>query len=286
MLQRSLRLARRRGRRSSSAAPRRLRAAEPPARPNVLVILADDMGFSDLGCYGGEIATPNLDALAANGLRFTQFYNTARCWPTRAAAPHRLLRPAGPPRHRARASAAAAQGVRPRGRRCCPRCSGRSAIARTTPASGTSTASRCRAGSTAPTSSRTTTATSARSAHYRGRQAAAAGRRRTAATTRRTAIADHAIKCLKEHAREARRASRSSSTSRSPRRTSRCRRPPEDIARYRDRYLARLGRHPRASAGADAGAWDSCAARCRRSSATSARRTPSPTPSRSSARAR
>lgn len=54
-------------------------------RPNVVVILADDMGFSDLGCYGGEIQTPNLDQLAANGLRFTQFYNTARCWPTRAA---------------------------------------------------------------------------------------------------------------------------------------------------------------------------------------------------------
>ena len=59
--------------------------AAEPARPNVLLILADDMGFSDAGCYGGEIATPNLDNLAANGLRFTQFYNTARCWPTRAA---------------------------------------------------------------------------------------------------------------------------------------------------------------------------------------------------------
>lgn len=58
------------------------RAAE---RPNFVVILADDLGFSDLGCYGGEIETPNLDRLAANGLRFTQFYNTARCWPTRAA---------------------------------------------------------------------------------------------------------------------------------------------------------------------------------------------------------
>lgn len=54
-------------------------------RPNIVFILADDMGFSDLGCYGGEIETPELDALAANGLRFTQFYNTARCWPTRAA---------------------------------------------------------------------------------------------------------------------------------------------------------------------------------------------------------
>ena len=56
-----------------------------PNRPNILVILADDLGFSDLGCYGGEIETPNLDGLAQGGLRFTQFYNTARCWPTRAA---------------------------------------------------------------------------------------------------------------------------------------------------------------------------------------------------------
>ena len=53
--------------------------------PNVVVILADDLGFSDLGCYGGEIGTPHLDALAAGGLRFTQGYNTARCWPSRAA---------------------------------------------------------------------------------------------------------------------------------------------------------------------------------------------------------
>ena len=48
-------------------------------RPNIIVILTDDMGFSDLGCYGGEIATPNLDRLAKNGIRFNQFYNTARC---------------------------------------------------------------------------------------------------------------------------------------------------------------------------------------------------------------
>jgi len=59
-------------------------AADAP-RPNFLVILADDLGYSDLGCYGGEIATPQLDSLAARGLRFTQFYNTARCWPSRAA---------------------------------------------------------------------------------------------------------------------------------------------------------------------------------------------------------
>ena len=55
------------------------------AKPNIIVILVDDMGFSDLSCYGSEIPTPNLDALAANGVRFTQFYNTARCCPTRAA---------------------------------------------------------------------------------------------------------------------------------------------------------------------------------------------------------
>ncbi len=60
-------------------------AAEPAGKPSVVVILSDDMGFSDLGCYGGEMRTPNLDRLAENGLRFTQFYNTARCCPTRAS---------------------------------------------------------------------------------------------------------------------------------------------------------------------------------------------------------
>lgn len=54
-------------------------------RPNIILIMADDLGFSDIGCYGGEIHTPNLDFLAANGLRFTQFYNTSRCCPTRAS---------------------------------------------------------------------------------------------------------------------------------------------------------------------------------------------------------
>ncbi len=54
-------------------------------RPNIILIMADDMGYSDIGCYGGEIHTPNLDRLAAGGLRFTQFYNTARCCPTRAS---------------------------------------------------------------------------------------------------------------------------------------------------------------------------------------------------------
>jgi len=54
-------------------------------KPNILLIMADDMGYSDIGCYGGEIRTPNLDALAKGGLRFSQFYNAARCCPTRAS---------------------------------------------------------------------------------------------------------------------------------------------------------------------------------------------------------
>ena len=63
-------------------------------RPDVIVIMVDDMGYSDLGCYGGEIDTPHLDSLAARGIRYTQFYNCARCCPTRAALltglyPHR-----------------------------------------------------------------------------------------------------------------------------------------------------------------------------------------------------
>jgi arylsulfatase len=59
--------------------------AEPGSRPNIIIIMSDDMGWSDIGCFGGEISTPSLDGLAANGLRFTQFYNTARCCPTRAS---------------------------------------------------------------------------------------------------------------------------------------------------------------------------------------------------------
>ena len=57
----------------------------PPARPHVVIVVADDMGYSDLGCYGGEIETPHLDRLAAHGLRFSSFYNTARCSPSRAS---------------------------------------------------------------------------------------------------------------------------------------------------------------------------------------------------------
>lgn len=54
-------------------------------RPNIILIVADDLGFSDLGCYGREISTPYIDALAANGIRYAQFYNEGRCCPTRAS---------------------------------------------------------------------------------------------------------------------------------------------------------------------------------------------------------
>jgi len=68
----------------AAAVPPALRAAAA-TRPNFVVILADDMGFSDARCYGGDINTPNLDRLAANGLRFTQMYSTARCGPSRSS---------------------------------------------------------------------------------------------------------------------------------------------------------------------------------------------------------
>ena len=99
-------------------------------RPNVLVILADDLGYSDIGCYGGEISTPNLDGLSSGGLRFTQVYNTARCWPTRSSllsgyyAPQIRMDPR--------------KGACPRGRACCPTNSVPRATVPTTRGSGTS----------------------------------------------------------------------------------------------------------------------------------------------------
>ena len=118
-------------------------AAEAAAPPNVLVILADDLGFSDLGCYGGEIDTPHLDRLAGNGLRFTQGYNTARCWPTRVALLTGYYAQAigATPCREARAALAARDR---RGRGSCPSSSHRRATAATTRASGTSTATRGR----------------------------------------------------------------------------------------------------------------------------------------------
>ncbi len=67
----------------SGLAPRQATAAKPD-RPNILLIMADDMGYSDAECYGGDVRTPSLSALAADGLRFTQHYSTGRCWPSRA----------------------------------------------------------------------------------------------------------------------------------------------------------------------------------------------------------
>ena len=58
--------------------------AQQDNRPNIIVILADDLGYSDMGCYGGEIQTPNLDKLAQEGIRFNSFYNASRSCPTRA----------------------------------------------------------------------------------------------------------------------------------------------------------------------------------------------------------
>lgn len=60
-------------------------ARETSARPNIIIILVDDVGYSDFGCYGGDIHTPNVDRLSQGGIRFTQFYNCARCCPSRAA---------------------------------------------------------------------------------------------------------------------------------------------------------------------------------------------------------
>mmetsp|Transcript_28073 Transcript_28073/g.62845 ORF Transcript_28073/g.62845 Transcript_28073/m.62845 type:complete len:96 (+) Transcript_28073:65-352(+) len=57
----------------------------PGGRPNIILILADDLGFSDVGCFGSEIDTPNIDSLAKDGVRFTQMYNCARCCPSRAS---------------------------------------------------------------------------------------------------------------------------------------------------------------------------------------------------------
>ncbi|MHC4997184.1 MAG: sulfatase-like hydrolase/transferase, partial [Planctomycetota bacterium] len=55
------------------------------SRPNIILIMVDDMGWSDIGCYGGEVVTPNLNRLANQGMRFTQFYNNAKCTTTRSS---------------------------------------------------------------------------------------------------------------------------------------------------------------------------------------------------------
>ena len=86
--------------------------------PNVVILFADDLGYSDIGCYGSEIATPNLDSLAKNGLRFTQFYNTARCWPSRARCCPGITRSKSTAT-RCPVWVAATAGRANRGRACC-----------------------------------------------------------------------------------------------------------------------------------------------------------------------
>ncbi|MFW6061953.1 MAG: arylsulfatase [Planctomycetota bacterium] len=103
---------------------------DAPNRPNIILILADDMGYSDIGCYGGEINTPNLDALARGGMRFSQVYNCARCCPTRASIltglyPHKagighMVRDLGHPSYRgflSERSVTLAEALRPAGYR-------------------------------------------------------------------------------------------------------------------------------------------------------------------------
>ena len=114
----------------SAAASLAAARAQPGKRPNVLLMLADDLGFSDLGCYGGEIDTPNLNRLATDGVRFTQLYTTARCCPSRASLltgqyPHRvgvghMVTDLGQPGYRGRLSenaATIAEVLRPAGYR-------------------------------------------------------------------------------------------------------------------------------------------------------------------------
>src|SRR3954466_6606827 len=69
----------------SSLAGAGLAAAPSKQPPNIVILFGDDLGYSDIGCFGGEVHTPNLDALASEGARFTNFYNDARCCPTRAS---------------------------------------------------------------------------------------------------------------------------------------------------------------------------------------------------------
>ena len=129
-------------------------AETTPGKPNIVFILADDLGYSDLGCYGSEIATPNLDALAAGGVRFTQFYNTARCWSSRGAVMtgyyaqqvHRDAIPGVPGK-------SGGKGARPKWRAAARPCSSRLGIATITRASGTWTERCSTAGSTSPSKS-------------------------------------------------------------------------------------------------------------------------------------
>ena len=175
------------------------RDAAEPARPNVVIILADDLGFSDAGCYGGEIATPNLDAPGEERPAVHAVLQHGPLLADAGGAPHRLLRPAGPPRHRARRQErrpghAAAVGPAP----------ARDAQAARLPLVPLGQVARRRQAAAErlrplvqPRT--TTTGTSPRASTPRTTSRC---RRSTpkAGYYSSTAIADHAIKCLKEHA--------------------------------------------------------------------------------------
>ena len=205
-------------------------------KPNVLFILADDLGYSDLGCYGGEIETPHLDSLARNGLRFTQFYNTARCWPTRGALltgyyAQQIRRDALPDRARRRPGRAAGMGAAVAG---LPE--SRPAIAAITAASGTSTATCSPAASTAPFTPGTTAISLPPKAIFSTTNPITPPADESGYYVT-TATADHAIECLKDHA-AIMRASRSFTTSRSLRRISRCMRCRKTSRSIATQYLA------------------------------------------------
>ncbi len=92
--------------------------AAKAGKPNILLIMADDVGYSDAECYGGDIRTPNLSALAAGGLRFTQHYSTGRCWPSRAC----ILTGYYAQQIRRDSMDGIKKGNAPHGRRCFRRC--------------------------------------------------------------------------------------------------------------------------------------------------------------------
>ena len=196
-------------------------------KPNILVILADDLGYSDLGCYGGEIHTPHLDRLAAEGLRFTQFYNTARCWPSRGALlsgyyPQQINR--DPP------------GYAHRGECCYPSSSNRPDTAAITRANGMSMVRFLPPDSNAPTKLSITTATLIQRINVSTTNRSVPPSPRNT-TTRRRPITDRALEWLKIH--ETEHASSpfflylAYTCPHFPLQA-----PAEDIARYRGKFLA------------------------------------------------